>query len=50
MEEFAAMINACKLLFDDVIEFMDGVSLPTECTSEERGVPDACTGMYVIIC
>jgi hypothetical protein len=35
MEQFAAMINACKPLIDDVIGFMDGVSLPTKCTSEE---------------
>ncbi len=36
MEQFAAMINACEPLLDDVIVFMDGVSLPTECTSEEN--------------
>ena len=30
-----AMINACERLVDDVIGFMDGVSLPTKCTSEE---------------
>ena len=30
-----AMINAREPLVDDVIGFMDGVSLPTECTSEE---------------
>ena len=35
MEQFAAMINARESLIDDVIEFMDGVSIPTECTSEE---------------
>jgi hypothetical protein len=35
MEEFAAMINAHEQAVDNVIGFMDGVSLPTECTSEE---------------
>ena len=35
MEEFAAIINACEPLVDDVIGFMDGISLSTECTSEE---------------
>ena len=36
MEQFAAIINACEPLIDNVIGFMDGVSLPTECTSEEN--------------
>ena len=36
MEQFAAMINAHESLIDDVIGFMDGVSLPTQCTSEEN--------------
>ena len=35
MEQFAAMINAREPLIDDVIGFMDGVSLPTECTSDQ---------------
>jgi hypothetical protein len=35
MEEFAAIINAREPLVDDVIGFMDGVSLPTKYTSEE---------------
>jgi hypothetical protein len=34
MEQFAAMINAREPLVDDVVGFMDGISLPTECTSE----------------
>jgi hypothetical protein len=33
MEQFAAMINARETLINDVIGFMDGVSLPTQCTS-----------------
>ena len=36
MEQFAAMVNAREPLIDDVIGFMDGVSLPTQCTSEEN--------------
>ncbi len=32
MEQFVAMINGHEPLIDDVIGFMDGVSLPTECT------------------
>lgn len=36
MEQFAAMINAREPLVDDVIGFMDGVSIPTECTAEEN--------------
>jgi hypothetical protein len=35
MEEFAAMINACKPAVDNMIGFMVGFSLPTECTSEK---------------
>ena len=31
MEQFAAMVNAREPLIDDVIGFMDGVSLPTKC-------------------
>jgi len=36
MEQFAAMINVREPLINDVIGFMDGVSLPTQCTSEEN--------------
>jgi hypothetical protein len=36
MEQFAAMINVREPLIDDVIGFMDGVSLPTQCTSKEN--------------
>ncbi len=36
MEQFAVMINGREPLIDDVIGFMDGVSLPTQCTSEEN--------------
>jgi hypothetical protein len=37
MEQFAAMINAREpLMIGDVIGFLDGVSIPTECTSEEN--------------
>ena len=34
MQKFALMINSCEPSIDDVIGFMDGVSLATECTSE----------------
>ncbi len=34
MREFADMVQAREPLFDDIIGFMDGVSFPTECTSE----------------
>ena len=34
MQTFASMINNREHSFDDVIGFMDGVSLATECTSE----------------
>jgi hypothetical protein len=35
MEEFAQMVNACEPLVEDIIGFMDGVSIPTECMDEE---------------
>ncbi len=34
MQLFAAMINNCEPSIDDVIGFMDGLSLKTECSSE----------------
>jgi hypothetical protein len=34
MREYADMIQARELLADDVIDFMDGVSFQTECTSK----------------
>eukprot|EP00804_Cyclotella_cryptica_P016741 CCRYP_002055-RA/>CCRYP_002055-RA protein AED:0.07 eAED:0.07 QI:0/-1/0/1/-1/1/1/0/232 len=34
MELFASMVNSCEAAIDDVIGFMDGVSLKTECTSK----------------
>ncbi len=34
MSEFAAMVEAREPLVGDVIGFMDGVSLPVECTDE----------------
>ncbi len=34
MQLFALMINNCEPSIDDVIGFMDGVSLKTECTSK----------------
>jgi hypothetical protein len=34
MREFAYMVQAREPLVDDIIGFMDGVSFPTECTSE----------------
>jgi hypothetical protein len=34
MREFADMVQAREPLVDDIIGFMDGVSMPTQCTSE----------------
>ncbi len=34
MREFADMVQAREPLVDDIISFMDGVSMPTQCTSE----------------
>jgi hypothetical protein len=34
MREFADMVQAREPLVDDIIGFMDGVSFPTQCTSE----------------
>ncbi len=35
MQMFASMVHSRENSIDDVIGFMDGVSLPTECTSEK---------------
>jgi hypothetical protein len=35
ISEFAAMVKAREPLVDDVIGFMDGVSLPVECTDDQ---------------
>ena len=46
MEQFAAMINAHEPLVDDATGFIDGISLPTECTPEEleqNTMDDGCT-------
>jgi hypothetical protein len=34
MRRFARMVQARKPLVDDIIGFMDGVSIPSQCTDE----------------
>ena len=34
-KQFAAMIQSCEHLVDDIIGFMDGVVFGTECTDEK---------------